>query len=51
MTTFVENNVSFFIIWFNIYGDNMNHIERIFNSMIEDIKYIKLATYFKNINK
>jgi len=30
----------------------MDHIEGIFNSMIEDIKYIKLATYFKqNKNK
>ena len=32
---------------FNVYGDNMNHIEQIFDAMIEDIKYIKLATYFK----
>lgn len=27
----------------------MDHIEGIFNSMIEDVKYIKLATYFKKI--
>ena len=29
----------------------MDHIEEIFNGMIEDIKYIKLATYFKNIRR
>ena len=29
----------------------MYHIEEIFNAMIEDIKYIKLATYFKMRNK
>lgn len=27
----------------------MDHIEGIFNGMIEDVKYIKLATYFKNL--
>lgn len=32
-------------------GDNMDHIEEIFNNMIEDIKYIKLATYFKNMGR
>lgn len=32
-------------------GEIMDHIEGIFNNMIEDIKYIKLATYFKNIRK
>lgn len=29
----------------------MDHIEEVFNNMIEDIKYIKLSTYFKNIGK
>ncbi len=29
----------------------MDHIEEVFNGMIEDIKYIKLATYFKNIRR
>ena len=32
-------------------GEKMNHIEDVFNNMIEDIKYIKLATYFKKIRK
>lgn len=29
----------------------MDHIESIFNSMLEDVKIIKLATYFKKIRK
>lgn len=27
----------------------MDHVEGIFNSMLEDVKYIKLSTYFKSI--
>ncbi len=29
----------------------MDHIENIFNSMLEDVKIIKLATYFRKIRK
>lgn len=33
-------------------GDKMNdHIEGIFNSMLEDIKTIKLSTYFRSIRR
>lgn len=31
--------------------DYMDHIEDKFNSMIEDVKFIKLASYFKNIKR
>lgn len=29
----------------------MDHIEGVFNEMLEDVKYIKLATYFREIKK
>jgi len=33
-------------------GDKMNdHIENVFNSMIEDVKLIKLSTYFRSIKR
>lgn len=52
MTCFVETNEFIFRMCFNIYGWNMtDHIENIFNSMIDDLKYIKLATYFKSARR
>jgi len=33
-------------------GDKMtDHIEQVFNSMLEDVNYIKLATYFRSIKR
>lgn len=29
----------------------MNHIEGVFNEMLEDVKFIKLSTYFKSVRK
>lgn len=51
LTCFVEFNAMFTYMCFNKIGEKMNHIEDVFNNMIEDIKYIKLATYFKKIRK
>lgn len=50
LSSFVETNESNQEMCFN---NNMkqDHIETLFNDMLDDIRYIKLATYFKGINR
>ena len=52
MTCFVECNEFIFVLCFNDNrGELMDHIETIFNEMIEDINLVKLSTYFKSATR
>lgn len=52
MTSFVESKDFYFIMCNNTEGDKMNdHIEGVFNEMLSDVRFIKLKTYFKFLEK
>ncbi len=52
-STFVETNILFIFLCYSsvevIGMESYNHINTMFDEMIDDIKYLKIATFVKRI--